>query len=370
MLIGGAARLPAAAAQRQMPTASPQAQPPPAKLLPGMGDLHHPIATPNPEAQKFFDQGLTLVYAFNFLEAFHSFQRAAELDPREPMPHWGAALAIGPNYNSDTTGNLERAAYREIQRAKALAANAPQNEQDYVAALGELFSAAPQPDHQKLAANYASAMRNLSRKYPDDPDAATLFAVSLMDLHPWHLWNAKGEPLENTNEIVSVLEATLRRWPEDIGANHFYIHAMEASSHPERALPSAKRLETLVPGAGHLVHMPSHIYIHTGDYIAAVKSNEAAVAADHEYLRIREIPNQPYMTGYVEHNLYFLVYCAMMDGQFQVADGASKELAERAASEPDAAMAAGFVSMQPLVLLRFARWDSVLNLPDPGEKSL
>ncbi|HXN63908.1 MAG TPA: hypothetical protein VN862_01145 [Candidatus Acidoferrales bacterium] len=368
MLIGGPVRLPAAAAQMQMPSAAPQGQPPPAKLLPGMGNLHHAIATTNGEAQKFFDQGLTLVYAFNFLEAYHSFQRAAELDPEEPMPHWGAALAIGPNYNSDTTGNLERAAFREIQRAKALEANAPQNEQDYVAALSELFSGAPQPDHQKLAENYAAAMRNLHSKYPDDPDAATLFAVSLMDLHPWHLWSAKGEPLENTNEIVSVLEATLRRWPEHAGANHFYIHTMEASVHPEIALPSAKRLETLVPGAGHLAHMPAHIYIHTGAYAAAVKSNEAAVAADHEYMRTKEIPNQPYMTGYVEHNLYFLVYCAMMAGGFRVADGAAKELAERATSEPDLTMAAGFRSMQALVLLRFARWDSVLNLPDPGEK--
>jgi tetratricopeptide (TPR) repeat protein len=354
----------------QMPSQAPPSEPPPAKLLPGMGSLHHAIATTSPEAQKFFDQGLTLVYAFNFLEAYHSFQRAAELDPREPMPHWGAALALGPNYNAEASPQMKRLAYREISKATELAAGAPQNEKDYVQALAQRYSNAGTADQQQLANDYAAAMRGLSRKYPADPDAATLYAQSLMQLHPWRLWTAEGKPRENTEEIVAVLENVLRRWPEHVGANHLYIHALEASPDPERALPSAKRLETLVPGAGHLVHMPSHIYIHTGDYAAAVKSNEDAAAADRIYLREREIPNYPYVQAYVDHNFYFLVYAAMMDGQFQTAARAAEQLATDAAANPGLSMSQGFMSFRGLVLLRYAGWDAVLKVPTPDPKML
>jgi len=357
-------------ARMQMPSQAPPSGAPPAKLLPGMGSLHHTIATTNPEAQKFFDQGLTLVYAFNFLEAYHSFQRAAELDPREPMPHWGAALALGPNYNAGASSLMQRLAYREISKATELAAGAPQNEKDYVQALAQRYSNAAPPDQQQLANDYAAAMRGLSRKYPADPDAATLYAQSLMQLHPWHLWTAEGKPRENTEEIVAVLEDVLRRWPEHVGANHLYIHALEASPDPARALPSAKRLETLVPGAGHLVHMPSHIYIHTGDYAAAVKSNEDAVAADRVYLRERGIPNYPYVQSYVDHNFYFLMYAAMMDGQFQTAARAAEQLATDAAANPGLSMSQGFMSFRGLVLLRYARWDAVLKVPTPDAKML
>ena len=177
----------------------------PATLQAGMGSLHHPISTTSDEAQKFFDQGLTLIYAFNFSEAIRSFDRAAELDPRSPMPLWGKALALGPNYN-EVQPEREKLAYDAIQKAKSLSASAPESERAYVDVLALRFTSDPKPDFDKLARAYAAAMRDLSQRYPDDPDAATLYAESLMDLHPWNLWTADGKPAENTLEIVGVLE--------------------------------------------------------------------------------------------------------------------------------------------------------------------
>ena len=253
---------------------------PPATLVAGMGRLHHAIATKSAEAQRFFDQGLTYVYGFNHDEAIRSFRRAAELDPSSPMPHWGIALALGPNINSDVDPEREKAAYDEAQKAKRLMSGAPANERAYVEALVTRYSNDPKADLKALAVQYKDAMRAVMRQYPDDLDAATLYAESLMDLNPWQLWSPAGTPAAGTEEIVSVLESVLRRDPQHIGANHYYIHAVEASKTPDRALPSAKRLETLVPSAGHLVHMPAHIYMRTGDYLAAVSSNAIAAEVD------------------------------------------------------------------------------------------
>ena len=339
----------------------------PATLRSDLGSLHHPIATTNAEAQKFFDQGLTLVYAFNHGAAARSFRRAAELDPKSPMPYWGIALALGPNYN-ETQGEDEKGAYEAIQKAKPLAASAPEVEQAYVAALALRFTSDDKPDYDKLARNYATAMRELSHRHPDDPDAGTLFAESLMDLHAWALWTPDGKPAENTLEIVSTLESVLRQWPDHPGANHFYIHAMEMAPDPERALPSAHRLETLVPGAGHLVHMPSHIYIRTGDYPAAVKSNQQAIIVDNN----TPVPtggNMSYMM-YRSHNVHFLVAAAMMDGEFDVALGAAKDLNARAnAMLNQMPEAEAFLPYHNFVLLRFGRWDEVLAAPPADEKT-
>jgi len=223
------------------------AQEQPAKLMPGFGDARHKVTTSSDEAQKFFDQGLTLVYGFNHDEAIRAFRRAAELDPSSPMPHWGIALALGPNINLDVDPQREVAAYEEAQRATALAAGAPAAERAYVDALVMRYSNDPRADLKALAVRYKDAMREVVRRYPNDLDAAALYAESLMDLHPWQLWAADGSPTEGTTEILDVLERVLDREPNHVGANHYYIHATEASLTPERATKSAKRLETLVP---------------------------------------------------------------------------------------------------------------------------
>jgi tetratricopeptide (TPR) repeat protein len=332
-----------------------------ARLFAGMGAIHHRIATPNREAQRFFDQGLAMVYAFNFGEAINSFQRAADLDLNSAMPYWGMALANGPNYNNWTIGrDRQRAAFDAIQTAAGLAPNAPEQERAYIDALARRFTDQPAPDDPQLARAYSDAMRDVYRRYPDDPDAAALFAASLMNLNPWHLWKIDGQAGADTLEIVAILEEALRRWPEHTGLNHFYIHTMEGSPYPERALAAAQRLPRLAPAAGHLVHMPSHIYLRTGDYAAAVESNRQAIAADRSYQSLQPF-QPPGATGYANHDQHFLAAAAGMDGEFEAALEAARALQSHTHNE---AMAA----MSTLVLMRFARWDDVLHAAAPDTR--
>ena len=274
-------------------------------LMAGMGAVHHPVSTTDAEAQRFFDQGLAFIYGFNHDEALRSFKRAAELDPQLAMAHWGVALALGSNYNLQADARQQRAAYEAIQKARALAAKASEHERAYIEALSRRYANDPQPDPQKLAVDYKNAMSDLVGRYPDDADAATLYAESMMNLRPWKLWTADGKPAEGTEEIIRVLEGVLRRNPDHTGANHYYIHAVEASPAPERALPSAARLERLAPAAGHLVHMPSHIYIRTGDYEAAAKSHADAILADRTYIE-KSGAQGVYPMMYYNHNIHFL----------------------------------------------------------------
>jgi tetratricopeptide (TPR) repeat protein len=340
----------------------------PAALMSGLGRLHHPIATRSPEAQRFFDQGLTLIYGFNHDEAVRAFRRAAQLDPVSPMPHWGIALALGPNINLDVDPEREKAAYDEAQQARTLAAPAPANERAYVEAVVKRYSNDPKADLKSLAVQYKDAMRALVATYPNDLDAATLYAESLMDLNPWQLWSADGKPAAGTEEIVTVLESVLRRDAMHIGANHYYIHAVEASRTPDRALASAKRLETLVPAAGHLVHMPAHIYMRTGDYEGAVTSNAKAAEVDRAYITANGA-NGVYPSMYYNHNLDFLASAAMMTGQFKEAKRAADMVVANATP-----MIAKMPMLEPFgaktlhVLLRFARWDDVMRLPKPDAK--
>ncbi len=342
----------------------------PAELASGLGRLHHTIATRNAEAQRFFDQGLTFVYAFNHDEAIRAFTRAAVLDPASPMPHWGIALALGPNINLDVDPERELAAFTAAQQARSLAASAPAEERAYVDALITRYSNDPNADLKALAVRYKDAMHALVERYPDDLDAATLYAESLMDLHPWQLWSADGQPTAGTTAIVEVLESVLRRDATHIGANHYYIHAVEASPTPDRALASAKRLETLVPAAGHLVHMPAHIYMRTGNYEGAVSSNAKAADVDRAYIKARGAAGV-YPAMYYNHNLDFLASAAMMTGQLKVARQSAAEVVANAtpmiAQMP---MLEPFAAKTLFVLLRFARWDEVLALPTPDPKHL
>lgn len=343
----------------------------PAHLFEGMGNLHHPVSTAVPEAQRFIDQGLTLVYAFNHDEALRSFRRAAELDAKAPMPWWGIALALGPNYNLDVDPERERDAYDAIRKAQSLAASGPENERDYANARAARYSGDPKADLQKLAHDYVRAMGELAHRYPDDLNAATIYAESMMDLRPWGLWNADGTPAEGTTEILAVLSSVLGRDPNHIGANHYMVHAVEASPHPEWGLPSADRLNGLVPNGGHLVHMSAHIYARVGDFGGAIKSNQAAAAVDLAYIQSTGARGV-YPAMYYSHNLHFLAYAAAEAGRYADAEMATRSLVAnvrlRAQGMP-AGMTDGFVNYRTFVFLRFHRWAEVLGVPEPTKSS-
>jgi tetratricopeptide (TPR) repeat protein len=339
-------------------------------LLPGIGTHHHPIATSSAEAQKYFDQGLTLVFGFNHDAAVLSFRQAAELDPQAAMPWWGIALALGPNYNLPPQPDREKAAYGALVEALTRAERgAPAVERAYILALAKRYAADPGDDRRTLQRAYSEAMRALTEAYPDDLDAATLYAESLMNLRPWQLWSADGTPADGTERILAVLESVLRRDPDHPGANHYYVHAVEASPRPEHALPSARRLETLVPAAGHLVHMPFHIYYQLGRFSDAARVNDAAAASDEAYVRLSG-DEGIYRFMYLSHNYHSAAMSRAMAGDFAAARRAAERLvanvAPAAAAMP---MLSAFQTVREAVYLRFHRWDDVLALPAPEPSS-
>jgi tetratricopeptide (TPR) repeat protein len=340
------------------------------KLLSGLGEVHHPVSTKNSQAQQFFDQGLKLVFGFNHDEARRSFQRAAELDPKLAMAWWGVALTLGPNYNLPVDPEREKAGYDAAQRAVALKSNASEPERAYIDAVAVRYSNDPKADLHQLDVTYKDAMSKLAARYPDDLDAVTLYAESAMNLNPWHLWTADGKPAEGTEEIVRVLESVLKHDPNHLGANHYYIHAVEASPHPERALPSAARLEKLASAAGHLVHMPAHIYARVGDHPAAAHCNELAVAADKKFLAATH-EQGVYPLFYYSHNLHFLAFAASMEGNFAEAKDAAARLVGNVAPGVKAMpMLEGFLPTPIVVLFAFERWDDLLKLPVPDSSFL
>lgn len=335
------------------------------RLMPGLGEVHHPVSTKNREAQQFFDQGFKFVYGFNHDEARRSFQRAAELDPKLAMAWWGVALTLGPNYNLPVDPEREKAGYDAVQRALSLQENASDPERAYINALTARYSNDPHVDLHALDRAYKDAMSKLAARYPDDLDAATLYAESAMNLNPWRLWTADGKPTEGTEEIVATLESVLKRDPNHLGANHYYIHAVEASLHPERALPSAARLEKLAPAEGHLAHMPAHIYARVGDHFASAHCNEAAIAADKKFLG--ETQEQGvYRMMYYSHNLHFLAFASCMNGNFAEAkDAAAKLVANVAPGVKAMPDLEGFLPTPIVVLFAFERWNDLLRLPAP-----
>jgi tetratricopeptide (TPR) repeat protein len=342
--------------------------PKPATLMSGISNLHHPVTATNPDAQEFFDQGLRLIYAFNHDEAARSFRRATDLDPRMAMAYWGIAEAVGPNYNDPASEERFQQAHVAIEKAVSLSSLASATERDYIQAMAKRFPAAG-ADRRKAAEDYHDAMRELMNKYPDDLDAATLFAESGMNLHPWGLWMHDGTPREGTEEIVSTLESVIKRDPNHLGAVHYYIHAVEASPSPERALAAANRLAALAPAAGHLVHMPAHVYIRTGDYDAAVKTNEKAAAADEAYIKTSAANGiQPgmYSGMYYSHNLHFIAIAASMKGNYLEAKQAADKLAIHVLPMlKGMPMLEGFVAIPIAVQVRFEKWNEILRMPQP-----
>ncbi|HKQ99343.1 MAG TPA: alpha/beta fold hydrolase [Pyrinomonadaceae bacterium] len=335
-------------------------------LAAGLGDVHHPVSTANDEAQKFFDQGLAYIYAFNHEAAARSFKRAAELDPQLAMAYWGVALSLGSNYNLQADAPQLKEAYASVQKALSLAPRASENDRAYIEALAKRYSSDPQADRQTLALAYRTAMSQLVKRYPDDLDAATLYAESMMNLRPWQLWSADGKPAEGTTEIVAVLEGVLKRDPTHTGANHYYIHAVEASPNPERALPSASRLERLAPAAGHLVHMPAHIYIRTGDYAAAAQSNADAIVADRAYFE-KSGKGGVYPAMYYNHNLHFLASAHAMNGRYSDSIRTARELEEGVKPLLKAMPMLEMFAPYPIVtLVRFQKWDEILKLAEPA----
>jgi len=335
----------------------------PVALLAGLGIWRHPISTANPEAQKFFDQGLTLLYGFNRYEALRSFRRAAELDPRAAMPWWGMAMALGPHINMDfeppdMTGSCEAAA-SGLRRTSA-----PPIERAYVEAV---MSRCPDYDPRK----YAAAMRMLGEHYPDDPDALTFYAESLLVPVRWRWYTSGGTPADGVVDAEHTLEQVLRRFPNHPGANHFYIHAVESSPAPERGIASAQRLMGIVPAAGHLVHMPGHIWMVLGDYETAAQVNERAAELDRRYMETTGVVSSSY-AGYYAHNLQFLLAARWMQGDAANALNASAVLAEAMAPVLDAMpeMMDPFVEMPLITRVRFGLWDAVLKSPAPDAKFL
>ena len=293
-------------------------------LLGNLGSFGRKIQTSSAEAQQFFDEGLTLLYGFNHDESFRSFARAAALDARAPMPHWGMALALGTNINDPAPAERIARAYTHLAAAQARAANGSPVEQALIAALAKRYVEKPEGDQLPREQAYSDAMGEVAKRYPDDPDVATLYAESLMNLRPWRLYDKDGTPEPGTDTIVATLERVMAVHPEHPGANHYYIHAVEASKNPGRASAQAERLETLVPGAGHLVHMPAHIYIRTGQYERSAKSNAAAARVDEQYFK-KAGQEGMYPVMYYGHNLQFESAAAMFAGRYAEARDAAKQ---------------------------------------------
>ena len=335
-------------------------------LYDSLGNYSHLITTASPEAQRWFDQGLRLVYAFNHGEAEISFVEAARLDPGCAMCYWGIALTQGSNYNSPTDTDREKRALAAVQEAELRAAGVSPSERALIRALARRHSADPAAPRDALDRAYADAMREVVRQYPDDPEAGTLFADAMMNLRPWNLWAPDGTPHPGTEDIVATLEAVLAKNPDHPGALHLYIHAVEASQTPGRAEGAADRLGGLMPGAGHIVHMPSHIYWRVGRYGDAVSVNMAAVRADRGYFKVAR-PSMIYLGLYHPHNIDFIWLSASMQGLSAQTIEAAREFAASASAEmisqmPDMETA----PVAPIVALaRFGRWDDVLRSPAP-----
>jgi len=343
-----------------------------APLLHGVGDIHHHVSTKSEKAQEFFDQGLSLDYAFNHVEAERAFIQAQKLDPTLAMAWWGQALVLGPNLNDPITPEREAKAYAAIQKAKDLSPHATAEERALIDALAKRYSNEKDHDRARLDHDYAIAMDLVVQKFPNDPDARTLYGASWMETMPWDYYEQGGKLKPEIKLAEDEFEYVMKRWPRHTGAHHFYIHAVEASSTPERGLHSAAVLGSLAPSAGHLVHMPSHIYVRTGAYEDAAQVNRNAILADESYITQCQAQGI-YPAVYYPHNMHMLTFATAMEGNSQEAIATAKKMVSKVPPEiADGIPQLGnlFVPLPMVTLLRFGHWDEVIAYPKPSDKLL
>jgi tetratricopeptide (TPR) repeat protein len=355
-----------------MPAVLPDADKPGAPVFAGLGDHRHPISTANPETQKFFDQGVRLLFGFNHAEAIRSFREAARLDPDCAMCWWGVAFALGPNINLPMPGDAVAPAWTALGNARALESHASPEETAWIEALGARYAEKPAPDRHALDEAFATAMGKLWHDYPNGLDAGVFYAEAMMDTQPWDYWQADAAtPKGHGAEIVATLEDVIKREPGHPGALHLYVHAVEASTTPERAEAAADRLEPLMPEAGHIVHMPSHIYYRVGRFADAAHVNELAAKVDEDYIAACKAQGF-YPLAYYSHNIHFLWTSSEMMGRYRAAKEAAARLIKAAAA--GAPLAADLPPVQlylfvPIMTdIRFGKWSAALAEPKPDDK--
>lgn len=335
-----------------------------------LGQYHRKVSTDSPAAQRWFDQGLVLCFAFDHEVARDSFAKAAEADPNCAMAYWGRAYAYGPHINNPAMDeDSSRNAVDEINKALAHLEHASPVERDLIQALAKRYAWPAPADRRELDLAYSDAMREVARKHPGDDDVATLYAESLMDLRPWDLWSAEGEPRPETPQVIAELERVLARTPDHPGAAHFFIHTMEASPEPQRAVPAANVLRKRVPGSSHLVHMPAHIDIRVGNYVGAIEANRAATRADRK--RVERAGAGGFYAIYRAHNYHFLMWSAMFDGQRAVALRAARDVVEQMPMDVVREMPQfleGFLASPYHAMVRFGMWNEVLAEPQPADE--
>jgi tetratricopeptide (TPR) repeat protein len=344
-----------------------------AMLFEGLGNVHRPITTRSPEAQRYYDQGLTLMWAFNHDEATRSFAKAAELDSACASCFWGVSLTVGPNYNLPFLSEQRASvAYEALQQAEQNAHGASPVEQALIAALAKRYPTARSLDPTgaiPILAAYADAMKDVAQRFPEDLDVRTLYAESMMNINAWRLWNPDGKPAPGTEQIVAILESVLARDPWHLGANHYYVHAVEASPHPEKGVDAAERLKSLAPAAGHLVHMPAHILQRLGQYEDAADANRKAAIADAAYVR-RTDPPDYYPVMYTAHNYQFLAYSAAAEGRKAETISAVDHSRGAVSDEMLLEMPGTdwYVAESYAARIRFGLWGEMLALPAPDSK--
>ena len=338
-----------------------------APLIDGLDVMEFPVTTNDRLAQKYINQGMVLAYGFNHAEAARSFYYATKLDPDCAMAYWGFAYVLGPNYNAGMEPDNYQRAYDAVQKAKELASkNASQKEKDLINALSKRYVQFPVEDRSELDLEYSNALREVYNKYSYDADVAALYAESIMDMFPFDLWDENGNPRERTNEIVQVVNKALEIDPKHPGAHHFKIHMLEASLHPDGALESAKIFdEGLVPGAGHLIHMPSHVYIRTGDYHKGTLANLRAVVVDSNYVAACNAQGA-YPIAYFPHNFHFLAATAALEGNSSLALNASYNVAKHSSTtlmkEPGWGTLQHFYTIPFYISVKFGKWEEILEL--------